>query len=140
MIEKYPSKILSTPSTDCTLEEGKDIVRALRVEASKLRWGKVVGLAAPQIGINKRVFLALEGMYVNARITEYHGSEVLRHEGCYSLQKDKFDYPVMRYEGVTLEWVDFITGEKRTRKMTGFLAQVVQHEYDHLEGRLCSGQ
>lgn len=138
MIEKYPSKILLTKSTECTLEEGLEVARLLQEEADSQNWGKVVGMAAPQIGINKRVFLALDLIYINPIITRYSPEKKLFKEGCYSLQKNKFDYEVERSDSISMEYIDR-KGRKRNGDFGGFQAQVIQHEYDHLEGRLCNG-
>lgn len=139
MIEKYPSKILSTKSEPCTLEEGVRIAGLLLEEAKKLKWGTVVGLAAPQIGINKRVFMAEGTFYVNPDMAWMSPQKKIHKEGCYSLTKNKFDYQVRRSLSCILQWTD-LKGEKHKKKFEGFSAQVIQHEYDHLEGRLCSGQ
>lgn len=138
MIEKYPSKILLTKSTECTLEEGLEVARLLQEEADSQNWGKVVGMAAPQIGINKRVFLALDLIYINPIITKYMGKKKFFNEGCYSLEKNKFDYSVERYEFISMYYIDR-KGRHREQNFGGFQAQVIQHEYDHLEGRLCNG-
>ena len=106
---------------------------------NELTWGKPVGLAAPQVGKNIRVFIALGEVYINPELTpiEQAGSEI-HEEGCYSLGKDRFDYKVTRYNEILLKWQNK-KGKWRQERIKGFRAQVIQHEYDHLEGRLCSG-
>ena len=105
----------------------------------ELTWGEAVGLAAPQVGKNIRVFIALDHVYINPELTpvEEAGTTV-HHEGCYSLERDKFDYTVTRFNEVILRWQNK-KGKWRKERIKGFRAQVIQHEYDHLEGRLCSG-
>src|SRR5262249_515929 len=107
---------------------------------TELTWGEPVGLAAPQVGRNIRVFIALNEVYINPELTPVEESAITVHsEGCYSLEKDRFDYQVPRYNEIILRWQNK-KGKCRKERVKGFRAQVIQHEYDHLEGRLCSGQ
>jgi peptide deformylase len=46
---------------------------------------------------------------------------------------------VTRYNEIVLKWQNK-KGKRREERIKGLRAQVIQHEYDHLEGRLCSGQ
>ena len=136
MIYKYPNKILLTPSEDVSIEEGQKIVEQLREEKKNCNWGSVVGLAAPQIGINKNVFMCLDKYYINPKITWYSPEKETYEEGCYSLKENKFDYKIKRSKSIKIEWQDF-KGKKREGFYNGFQAQVMQHEYDHLLGKLC---
>lgn len=136
MIVKYPNKILSTKSDVVSIEEAKDIIQQLHNEAKELKWGEVVGLAAPQIGINKRVFLALDKSYINPEITFFHPKKEVKYEGCYSLEENKFDYKVKRSPIIKMKWQDK-GGNWHEKRFDGFTAQVLQHEFDHLEGRVC---
>jgi peptide deformylase len=105
----------------------------------KQLWGHPVGLAAPQIGRNIRVFIALDEVYINPELTPVEESGTSIHkEGCYSLDRERFDYEVERYNEILLRWQNK-RGKWRKERFKGFRAQVIQHEYDHLEGRLCSG-
>ncbi|MDE3234715.1 MAG: peptide deformylase [Bacteroidota bacterium] len=114
-----------------------------------------VGLAAPQINKNIRVFVVdsqqifanqeedEKGMYadepgvkkvfINAQILELNGEEWPYNEGCLSIPKIRED--VTRPMEVTIEYQDehFV---KRTEIFTGITARVIQHEYDHIEGKL----
>lgn len=106
-----------------------------------------VGLAAPQIGRNIRLvvidadplkenFPECEGRkltLINPEIDILEGDEVSRSEGCLSLPGLSED--VKRVEHIRLNWLDedFVEHEE---EMTGFLARVVQHELDHLEGHV----
>lgn len=105
-----------------------------------------VGLAAPQIGISKRLcivsllrdrddenFQTL--MMFNPEIFE-HGEEVTTEfiEGCLSLPKTKKGY-VARYDEIKLRYYDEKMKEK-TLKLSGLAAVIVQHEIDHLDGVL----
>lgn len=102
------------------------------------KW-RPVGLAAVQIGFNVRIFIALNDVYINPEILWTPKGGWLPHrEGCFSLEQHKLDYPVSRPYAVKLRWQD-LKGEFHEAKFTGRKAQVILHEMDHLEGRLCSG-
>lgn len=106
-----------------------------------------VGLAAPQIGRADRIVVidanVLAENYpecagkrfalINPELEILDGEEVVRPEGCLSLPGINED--VKRVENIRLRWVDedFNPHEE---VMTGFLARIVQHELDHLEGRV----
>lgn len=135
----YPDPILLTPSIDFDFSTDKPLLKILDDAAYVgFGWGKMVGLAAPQIGIPKRFFIALYKMYINPEILAYSKETYHTREGCYSLEKNK-EYDVMRYKEIVLRWQDRI-GFSHTKKFDGFRAQVIQHEQDHLLGKLCSGQ
>jgi peptide deformylase len=93
------------------------------------------GVAAPQIGVNLKVFsYNVDGVIahlINPQILEYLGEQVPMQEGCLSLPElwaSTPRYPSVRVCG------EKVTGEKVEFVATGFLAQVMQHEIDHLDG------
>lgn len=106
-----------------------------------------VGLAAPQIGRNDRIvvidaspladtFPELEGVkltLINPRLEVLDGEEVTRGEGCLSLPG--LSENVKRVENIRLTWVDE-NFQPHDETFTGFLARIIQHEYDHLEGKV----
>ncbi len=106
-----------------------------------------VGLAAPQIGRNIRLvvidadpladsFPECAGRrfeLINPVIEVLDGDRISRAEGCLSLPGLSENVP--RVEHIRLSWTD-LDGNSRTEEISGFLARVVQHECDHLEGRL----
>lgn len=106
-----------------------------------------VGLAAPQIGKNIRL-VVIDGspvadiypecadskmVLINPEITVLDGEPVSRPEGCLSLPG--INENVKRTEHIMLKWLDedFNSHE---REISGFLARIVQHECDHLEGKV----
>lgn len=107
------------------------------------------GLAAPQIGISKRVVVFKNGSFddrapmrkgdgqydvlVNPRITQVSGDREKSQEGCLSCPDIGVD--VVRATSVKVKAYDE-TGKKVSRRYKGFLARVVQHELDHLDGTL----
>ena len=107
------------------------------------------GLAAPQIGISKSVVVFKNGNFddrapmrkgdgqydvlVNPRITQIRGDMEKAQEGCLSCPDISVD--VVRASSIKVKAYDE-KGEKVNRRYTGFLARVVQHELDHLDGKL----
>lgn len=106
-----------------------------------------VGLAAPQIGRNDRIIVIdaspLEESFpelagkkltlINPRLEVLDGEEVTRGEGCLSLPG--LSENVKRVEHVRLHWLDE-NFEEHDEEFDGFFARILQHEYDHLEGKV----
>lgn len=107
-----------------------------------------VALAAPQIGVSKRIYIvsrkifeenppAEDLIFINPRITGRSRKKVTMEEGCLSV---RWIYgEVKRHEKVTVAAQDF-DGTKFTRHASGLLAQIFQHEIDHLDGVLFTDQ
>jgi len=103
-----------------------------------------VGLAAPQVGLKRRLAvvqrLDKEGepfeVYPNLRILEYLGGTVRGSEGCLSLPPYRGEVP--RREGVVVSWTDPQTLQSVTDTVRGYTAIIFQHEADHLDGILYS--
>ena len=95
-----------------------------------------VGLAAPQVGILKRVFIIdFDGEYIeaiNPEIIETSGEEILR-EGCLSIPDEWYDVP--RPAKVTLKACDRY-GNSFVKIGEGIVARAFCHESDHLDGIL----
>lgn len=96
-----------------------------------------VGIAAPQVGILRRMFIAEpepgEVYYmINPEILEKNGSDTAE-EGCLSVPG--FAGAVERATYVKIKALD-IDGSERTIEAEEWAARVMQHEYDHLEGIL----
>jgi len=94
-----------------------------------------IGLAAPQVGINKRLFIMgnEEQLYaiINPTIILKEGEVVKDLEGCLSFPK--LWLKVNRSDKIQVSYQD-ISGQKITTDFTGIKARVFQHEYDHLDG------
>ena len=95
------------------------------------------GVAAPQIGVNQRVFSynvdGEVGYIINPVVAEVSGEPELVDEGCLSIPGFYFQrqrYPFARVTGTDLEGNPIeLSGE-------GLMAQALQHETDHLDGKL----
>ncbi len=96
-----------------------------------------LGLAGNQVGVKKRIFvMEVEGksyVCINPRIVKKRGKERLMEEGCLSIPNKWGE--VLRSEEVILKYQN-LWGKEKTLKAKGLLAQVIQHEMDHLEGIL----
>ena len=95
------------------------------------------GVAAPQIGVNQRAFsYNIEGeigYILNPELVEVSGEPELVDEGCLSVPG--FSFPRMRYPYARVTGVD-LDGHPVELGGTGLLAQALQHETDHLDGKL----
>lgn len=106
-----------------------------------------VGLAAPQVGLSLRIFVidsapfkesdetaeVYKGAFINPEIVDYSGDDFTFNEGCLSLPDIHED--VIRKSEVTIRFTDE-TGKEQLRKFDGYVARIIQHEYDHLEGQV----
>jgi len=100
---------------------------------------KGVGLAAPQVGLSLRLFVASASgkreetrAYINPVLTDEHGSEE-GEEGCLSLPDIRIKVP--RFKTLRVEALDE-HGKAFSEILVDFAARVVQHENDHLDGIL----
>lgn len=96
-----------------------------------------VGLAAPQVGISRRIFVydAGEGMkiVINPVFLQKSEEQIKMEEGCLSVPGVYAD--VLRPSSVKLGYND-ILGNYHEEELEGYAARIVQHESDHLEGVL----
>lgn len=101
-----------------------------------------VGLAAPQVGVNVRIFVMAKGKkivpVINPEILEVSKAQTTKKkkghsilEGCLSLPN--YYTPLKRAGSVKMKYLT-PQGEEMTEEFTGFTAQIVQHEVDHLNG------
>ena len=101
-----------------------------------------VGIAAPQVGLNRRVVAVQRfdrpgepfGVFPNARIDSLWGEKVPGPEGCLSVPGWRGVVP--RYTNVIVSYTDPITFKTVRETVEGFTAVIFQHEIDHLDGTL----
>ena len=97
-----------------------------------------IGLAAVQVGILQRFFITevtddKQRIFINPEIIQTSMEQDVYEEGCLSIPG--INYDVRRPYGVVIQaWNE--RGKPFTFTAEGLLARVIQHEYDHLEGRL----
>ena len=113
-----------------------------------------VGLAAPQINKNIRLFVmdseqifasreeedevypdapGIKKVFINAKVLETGGKEWVYNEGCLSIPKIRED--ITRAETVTLSYMDE-NFKSYTETFNGMTARIILHEYDHIDGKL----
>lgn len=128
------NNFLSLPSTNATRDDivyGRDLLDTLMDNASSC-----VGMAANMIGVNKAIIAFIdENKYVvmyNPRIIRYYGKKYSVYEGCLSHEGKK---NVERYEKIQVQFQneDF---KVLVKTYSGFTAEIIQHEIDHLFGKL----
>lgn len=101
-----------------------------------MRSAKGLGLAAPQVGILKRI-IVLEGednptIAINPKIIHSEG-EITDIEGCLSIPS--YSGYVKRAEKIVVEYIDENNNNIK-REVSGYLARAFMHEIDHLDGIL----
>jgi peptide deformylase len=116
-------------------DEIRELVREMFVTMEK---EEGVGLAAPQIGRGIRLFVVkaddgIERTFINPQIIETSVETCSYEEGCLSIPKTYED--VIRPERITIQARNE-KGRRFNLEADNFLARVIQHEYDHLEGIL----
>jgi len=139
-IIEYPHPTLLKAARSVDLAEINDSLRSLiKNMIETMIEAPGVGLAAPQVNISKRLFVVdVSGDYpdrppfalINPVILEKSGTTTF-DEGCLSLPE--FRETVPRAKKVKMQYLDEF-GKKQIVEDEGFLAIVVQHELDHLDG------
>lgn len=111
-----------------------------------------VGLAAPQVGLPIRLFVIdgspfaededgdgdadlkdFKRVFINPIIVKEHGEKWAFNEGCLSIPD--INEEVMRPSNVVINYLDE-NFEEKEEELAGLAARIVQHEYDHIEGKL----
>jgi peptide deformylase len=106
-----------------------------------------LGLAAPQIGKSVRIFVIdgepvaedeplladFKKVFINARIVEKDGDQVPMNEGCLSIPNIREE--VKRESHIRIQYYDE-KWEYHDEVYDGYRARIIQHEYDHLDGKL----
>ena len=142
----YGSQTLRNKSVDIT-PDYPDLKKLIDDMFLTLDEASGVGLAAPQIGKNIRLFIVdctpwadenpeLENyrkVFINAEIYEHSEESDLFNEGCLSLPGLHED--VRRPVAIKMRWLDE-NFEEHDEVIDGLPARVIQHEYDHLEGKV----
>ena len=124
-LSQHAVAVTGTPDD---LQTAQNLADTLRAHADEC-----IGMAANMIGVNKRIIAAGLGaspiIMLNPVIRAKSG-EFDTEEGCLSLTGTR---PVKRYRQITVSWQDTAL-QRHERKFSGLLAQVIQHECDHLDG------
>jgi len=139
-IKIYPDKILRKKALEVKgVSDAEQKLASDMIEA--MRSANGVGLAAPQVGVTKRIIVIedIEGknnsspyVFLNPKILKKNGRSSF-YEGCLSVPDVMHD--ITRAKSVVMEALD-LKGEKVRIDTGGLLARVLQHEIDHLDGIL----
>lgn len=153
-IVAYGAQILRKKAKDINADH-KDLKILIEDMWETMYASSGVGLAAPQINKDIRLFVmdssqifenmeedeigkypdepGIKKVFINAIIKESKGEEWAYNEGCLSIPKIRED--VYRPEEITIEYFDenFV---QHTDTFNGITARIIQHEYDHIEGKL----
>lgn len=128
-------------------KESREIIQTL-IDSFLEKKDEAVGLAAPQIGINKRIIIfRTKGfedksktksvndyeVLVNPRINQTRGEKVTMPEGCLSCPEVQVE--ISRFPEIKVRALD-AKGEKINKRYEDYVARIVQHEIDHLDGKL----
>ena len=134
-IVTYPADVLAGKSQSVTRIDGQ-VVSLARGMASLMVTSQGIGLAAPQVGVARRIITANVGdgciYLINPVIIERQG-KARREEGCLSCPG--VSAVVDRDERILVRGLD-LDGNEVTLEAEGLKARVLQHEIDHLEGVL----
>lgn len=136
-IVTYPDKILRKKAKDINnikSDENQQLIADM-ILTMQIKDG--VGLAGPQVGINKKIFIVNDGngvqVIINPRIIFKSFKKNVMEEGCLSIPK--VYGLVTRPENI---WIFYKNnfGKLQFKKATQLLARIIQHENDHLLGIL----
>lgn len=143
---KYPHPSLRAPNVEITekeLESG-DISKIVKEMFLVMYTTGGIGLAAPQIGINKRLIVYnksgdstkwfQEVVMVNPTIVEFSETKNVENESCLSFPNMSGD--IERPKSITVEALNVKGKKLRKAFFTGWESRILQHEYDHLNGVL----
>jgi peptide deformylase len=152
-ITEFGCPILRQSAEKCSLDEIKaQSMVSLVANMKNLLISKKlgVGLAAPQVGISKALFIiairsselrpqskTFDLVVINPEIVQTFGRRVQLYEGCISAGPGKAGLfaKVPRYKKLKLSYYDQ-QGKKHIQTFDGLRAHIIQHEVDHLNGVL----
>ena len=123
----------SEPATEADIQIGRDLQDTLKAHRAEC-----VGMAANMIGVNKRIIAVNMGFANIAMLNPMIVSKKEPYEaeeGCLSLKGIR---KTTRYQEIEVEYED-IHFKKQHQKYKGWVAQIIQHEVDHLSGILIWG-
>lgn len=151
-IIQAPHPVLATPAKHIkTINKTiLDLIESMKQTLDDAQDPEGVGLAAPQVGEGLQLFIIKESrkspvtIYINPKVTllsktppqtkkEKEKKEGMKLEGCLSL-KDIWG-TVKRSPKISIKYLDE-KGKEHKKICTGFIATIMQHEYDHLNGIL----
>ena len=137
-ILKFDDPLLTNRSEEVKVID-KDIKTLVNNMFETLCIADGIGLAAPQIGVLKRIFVTdIEGngnkfVFINPVIKDLSKKSIKYNEGCLSIPG--ISKEVVRAESLVIEYFD-IDGKQKRLEANNIFAVCIQHENDHLDGVL----
>lgn len=134
-VMRHPNPILKGRAAEVDVSVDSSLRELVRAMAETMYAENGVGLAAPQVGVDKRVIVFdVEDRLAalcNPVITEFSEETVVDEEGCLSVPG--ITVPVERSTRVVCT-AETLEGQPITLEAEEYLARVLQHEIDHLDG------
>ncbi len=143
-IVMYGDAVLRKRAAD--IKVGTDLTELVRDMYETMHAAHGIGLAAPQIGKSIRLFVVdgttlddeptltdFKKVFVNAVMLDEEGKEWDFEEGCLSIPNVRED--VWRHEKIRIKYYDE-NWNLHEEEFDGMKARIIQHEYDHIEGKL----
>ena len=128
-------EILTQKSEKFVIGQDEHLIADMLDTANKHK-DRCAGLACIQIGVPKRVILVRQGdkfiPYINPVIVSKSPNTYIATEGCLSVEGVR---SVKRHEQIKLVYCDR-NGKTKSANFNGYVAQIIQHECDHLNGIL----
>jgi peptide deformylase len=140
LVRQFPDPALRTPASPVA-DVDQDVRHLLQRMTEVMETSHGVGLAAPQIGVLRRMLVyrvsAEDGVQalINPQLLERSEETEVDTEGCLSLLGGELSVPVERHSRVRVSGLND-EGEPVEYDAEGFEARVIQHEIDHLDGVL----
>jgi peptide deformylase len=147
----YGDPVLKQKAEKINLSQINELKLLIRDLWDTMYNAKGVGIAAPQIGVSKAVFVAdfsffkdeenffeeelinMKQVFINPIIVKEKGEDFTYPEGCLSIPN--ISENVVRKSSLKINFLDE-TLVKQEMECSGIIARVIQHEYDHLQGIL----
>jgi peptide deformylase len=140
----YGDSVLRKRATD--IKEGTDLKQLIDDMYETMHAANGIGLAAPQIGKGIRLFVVdgttlddeptlrdFKQAFINPVILDETGTEWEFEEGCLSIPNIRED--ISRKEKIRVKYFDE-NWQLKEEGFEGMKARIIQHEYDHIEGKL----
>jgi peptide deformylase len=140
LVRQFPDPALRNAAT-AVAEVDDEVQRLAERMVDVMERAHGVGLAAPQLGILRRILVYRAGedddarVLINPELVELSDETEVATEGCLSLLGGELQVPVARHLRVRVAARD-ASGEQVDLAAEGFEARVIQHEIDHLDGVL----
>jgi peptide deformylase len=143
----YGDPVLKRKATAIEPDEYPNIKQLIDDMFETMYGARGVGLAAPQIGLSMRLFIVdatpfadeepelkdFKKAFINAYMLDESGEEWPFNEGCLSIPDIRED--IYRKPGIKISYYDE-DWKHHEEEFSGMAARIIQHEYDHIEGKL----